>query len=208
MSDRTRWSSGSRGSNVCGAFLAVAGLEDVDPARYTAFYRQVYRRLVQSEVRVTPGVVALLEALCAQGARAPRLAVVSSSRAETVAQVLRQTGLARYFSVRVSADDVARHKPAPDPYLCALERVGLPAARGAAIEDSQAGVASAAAAGLRVLALRHAFNGGQDFSRAAAVLEDLADTRAVSQVVDGLLAAQRSICPNSQTQGPSQGVML
>jgi HAD superfamily hydrolase (TIGR01509 family) len=168
--------------SVRGAFLAAAGLDGADPARYTRFYRAYYRRLVQSEVYVTPGVVELIESLSAF-----RLAVVSSSRAETVAQVLEQTGLARYFPVRVSADDTARHKPAPDPYLCALERLSLPATRGVAIEDSQSGVESAAAAGLPVLALCHAFNCGQDFSPAAAVLDDLSDTCSVVRLIQDLL---------------------
>ena len=44
-----------------------------------------------------------------------------------------------------------------------------------------------AAAGLRVLALRHAFNGGQDFSWAVAVLDDLANTCAMGRMMQDLL---------------------
>jgi HAD superfamily hydrolase (TIGR01509 family) len=57
------------------------------------------------------------------------------------------------FDVVVTSDDVARSKPAPDIYLLACERLGVPPADVLALEDSSAGVASAKAAGLSVIAV-------------------------------------------------------
>jgi sugar-phosphatase len=53
----------------------------------------------------------------------------------------------------VCADDVSRGKPHPEPYLTAASLVGYPAQRCLAIEDAQAGVASARAAGMQVLGI-------------------------------------------------------
>ena len=48
---------------------------------------------------------------------------------------------------------MARGKPAPDVYLEATRRLGADPERCAAVEDSAAGIRSAAAAGLRVIAI-------------------------------------------------------
>ena len=59
------------------------------------------------------------------------------------------------FDVSVVGDDVERGKPHPDPYLLAVERLGVDITRCIAIEDSPTGVASALAAGATVLAVPH-----------------------------------------------------
>jgi HAD superfamily hydrolase (TIGR01509 family) len=79
---------------------------------------------------------------------------LATSAAFAVAQaVLQKTGWDRFFRVVVSADQVARGKPAPDVYLRALELLGADARSAAAIEDSGNGIKSAHAAGLSVVAI-------------------------------------------------------
>ena len=53
--------------------------------------------------------------------------------------------------VTVSRNEVTRGKPHPDPDLCALARLSLPASRAVVVEDSGSGLAAARAAGLPVL---------------------------------------------------------
>jgi beta-phosphoglucomutase-like phosphatase (HAD superfamily) len=65
---------------------------------------------------------------------------------------------------------VERRKPAPDAYLEAVRRLGLPAARCAAVEDSLTGVAAASAAGLRVVAVPTALTRTLDYSAADLVV--------------------------------------
>ena len=57
------------------------------------------------------------------------------------------------ITVRCSAMDEARGKPAPDVYLTAARRLGVAAARCLALEDSPHGIASARAAGMRCVAV-------------------------------------------------------
>jgi sugar-phosphatase len=82
----------------------------------------------------------------------PVVVVTSAWRAE-VAPVLDAADVARLLAGAVCADDVARHKPAPDAYLAALELTGVEPERAVAIEDSEAGIAAARAAGIRCAAL-------------------------------------------------------
>jgi beta-phosphoglucomutase len=80
-----------------------------------------------------------------------RLAVVSSSSCSEIEPLLLAGGLATYFDTVVGGEQVRRHKPAPDPYLLAAERLGV--SRALVLEDSAAGIASGRAAGFEVLAV-------------------------------------------------------
>jgi HAD superfamily hydrolase (TIGR01509 family) len=79
------------------------------------------------------------------------LGLASSSNRPVIDLVLDEMGVSRLFKATVSSEEVARGKPAPDVYQEALKRLG--AATGTAIEDSDAGLRSAHAAGLRVIAI-------------------------------------------------------
>ena len=81
-----------------------------------------------------------------------KLAVVTSSGRREVEPILENAGILHKLDTVVYGSDVKNLKPAPDPYLLAVERLGTRNAL--AIEDSQAGIASARAAGLEVLELR------------------------------------------------------
>jgi len=99
------------------------------------------QRIQDDGVEVYDGSVRYLEA--AQQAGLHR-AVVSSS-ANTV-QVLKVTGLDRFFEVRVDGVTVAQQhlhgKPAPDTYLDAARRLGVDPAHAAVFEDALSGVAA------------------------------------------------------------------
>jgi HAD superfamily hydrolase (TIGR01509 family) len=81
------------------------------------------------------------------------LGLASSSNREIIDLVLREAGWAELFSVTVSSEEVERGKPAPDVYLEATRRLRVEPAWAGAIEDSSAGIRSAAAAGMRVIAI-------------------------------------------------------
>jgi beta-phosphoglucomutase len=78
-----------------------------------------------------------------------RLAVVSSSSCSEIEPLLIAGGLRAHFDTVVGGEQVKRHKPAPDPYLLAAERLGV--TRALVLEDSAAGIASGRAAGFEVL---------------------------------------------------------
>jgi HAD superfamily hydrolase (TIGR01509 family) len=76
------------------------------------------------------------------------VAIVSGSARAEIEPVLDAAGVRDAIAVLVSEDDISRSKPDPEGYLLALERLDVEPDDAAAIEDSEAGVAAAKAAGL------------------------------------------------------------
>jgi beta-phosphoglucomutase-like phosphatase (HAD superfamily) len=81
------------------------------------------------------------------------LGLASSAPAALIGAVLDSAGLRPCFRVTMSTEQVPHGKPAPDIYLAVTARLGCSPPDCAAIEDSSNGLRSAAAAGLRVIAI-------------------------------------------------------
>ena len=95
----------------------------------------------------------LREALRYAATRVP-VAIVSGAFRAEIEPVVEAAGIAGDVTTVVAADDVTQGKPHPEGYLRALERLEVDPADAVAFEDTEAGVASAKAAGLRCLAVR------------------------------------------------------
>lgn len=86
------------------------------------------------------------------------MAVASNSTRELLNAALDRGGFANAFEISVAADEVVAPKPDPEMYLKACQRLGIPASDVLAFEDSMTGLASARAAGVKVIGvptLRH-----------------------------------------------------
>ena len=77
-----------------------------------------------------------------------RQAVASSAPRLNVEVVVRALGLAARFGALVAAEDVEHGKPAPDVFLAAARRLGVPPARCVVVEDAPAGIEAARRAGM------------------------------------------------------------
>ena len=93
-----------------------------------------------------------VEAVERLGSRWP-LGLASSSSRGLIDLVLRVAGIERWFKATVSTEEVPRGKPAPDVYNEVARRLGVDPGGCVAVEDSSNGVRSAAAAGMRVIAI-------------------------------------------------------
>ncbi|MEU1535624.1 HAD family hydrolase [Streptomyces fagopyri] len=103
----------------------------------------------ERELRPVAGVVQVLEKLTADGVP---YCVASSGSHERIRVGHRTTGLDRWFDEErvFSSQDVGRGKPAPDLFVHAAERMGVPPRRCVVVEDSPLGVQAANAAGMDV----------------------------------------------------------
>lgn len=81
---------------------------------------------------------------------ASRWAIVTSAPRGLALALIARAGLAT-APVIVSVDDVARGKPAPDPYALAAKRLQIHPARALVVEDSASGVDAAHAAGMEAI---------------------------------------------------------
>ena len=127
----------------------------------------------RSQLPLLPGAVEAVERIAACWP----LGVASSSNRVLIDLVLELSGLAPRFWATVSSEEVPRGKPAPDVYLEAARRVGVQPTHAAAVEDSSAGIRSASAAGMRVVAIpNRSFPPGEGALEVAdVVLESLAE---------------------------------
>ena len=107
--------------------------------------------------------------------RGTSLAVASSSYRGWVCGYLAEFGLAGSFPVVVTRDDVQQTKPAPDLFLLAAQRIGVPPAQCVAIEDSPKGIAAAREAGMKVVAFPNPVTESFDLSGADLVVRTLED---------------------------------
>ncbi len=90
-----------------------------------------------------------------------QLALATSSVRVNQSRAFELLGLEKYFDTVVTADDVSRTKPDPEPYRLAVTRLGVPAASCFVVEDSFNGVKSARAAGCHVIGLTTSFDGAE-----------------------------------------------
>jgi HAD superfamily hydrolase (TIGR01509 family) len=132
---------------------------------------------LMSRVPFFPGAKELVRALAAE----VPLAIASGALRREIETILAGGGLRDAFVAIVGADDVSRGKPDPEPYLTALARLaprapGLTAGDCMVFEDSMAGILSARAAGMRVVAVTHSYPAAR-LSAAHHVVESLAPLR-------------------------------
>lgn len=106
----------------------------------------LYRAEMKKGLIEVPGARACVKSL----ARDFPLALVSGSHRSEILFALKELGILDCFKVVLGAEDYPQSKPAPDGYLKALQILGASAQSTLVFEDSEAGVASGLAAGLKV----------------------------------------------------------
>ena len=110
--------------------------------------RDLFRERMLAAPPFPEGLGALLDKLRGKY----KLAVVTSSARSEIEPLLVAGGFRDYFDTMVCAKEAGAHKPAPDPYLLAARQ--LSATRPLVVEDSEAGMASARAAGFEFVQIR------------------------------------------------------
>ena len=159
---------------ISGAFdavLTMEGLGPLDRAKYrevvgqplAACYEHLApscdaarlcerHRVWQTEhldlVKPMPGADAVLGALRARGLKC---AVVTTRSQRSSIASLSKAGLRPLLDTVVSAEDVQRHKPDPEPLVLALSRLEVPAERAAMVGDTPADVDAGRAAGVQLV---------------------------------------------------------
>ena len=107
--------------------------------------REFYRAMIVNGLEPFPG---LAEELARW--KTGRLSLVTSSTGWEAEMLLGHFGFEGWFNPVITCEDVKQAKPAPDSYLLAIKRLGVPAASCVVIEDSANGIKAAQAAGARV----------------------------------------------------------
>ncbi len=136
------------------------------------------------------GIVRLVREAHAAGVR---LAIATTSTPGSVEAMLKAffgVDANTLFDVIAAGDIVSNKKPAPDVYLYALEKLGLPASACVAFEDSHKGLLAARAADLTVIVTPSFYLSADDYSGATSVISDLGEPDAPYQLIAGTRIGQ------------------
>ncbi|TSA01112.1 MAG: HAD family phosphatase [Methylococcus sp.] len=121
------------------------GASPFDPERFFMAAKDHWFKAIEAQgIQRMPGIEALLEVLQRRGLP---YALATNSEARYADICLRHAGLLEAFPVRVTRDQVAAGKPAPDLFLEAAMRLGVSASVALVLEDSDTGLLAARAAG-------------------------------------------------------------
>jgi beta-phosphoglucomutase-like phosphatase (HAD superfamily) len=170
-------------------YLDQAGLPPLQAtavARLHARKTELYVAHVDAgRLALRPGIARLINEARAGGIP---VAIATTTSLANVESLLRSTlgeDAPGWFAAIGAGDMVARKKPAPDVYEWVLQRLGLPAARCIAFEDSRNGLEAARAAGLPTVITVSRYTDDQGFPGAVAVLDHLGEPDAPCLVIDG-----------------------
>lgn len=149
----------------------VKHLHKVKTAHYTAM-------LAAGRIPLRPGIKQLMDEAREAGIL---LAIATTTSPENVAGLL-EVGLGKdwrnYFASIGCGDIVPQKKPAPDIYLWVLDQLKLGPHDCIALEDSNNGLRSALAAGIKTYVTTNPYTHRQDFAGAAGIFDDLSDLSA------------------------------
>ncbi|HXE80236.1 MAG TPA: beta-phosphoglucomutase family hydrolase [Vicinamibacterales bacterium] len=141
---------GQRNDAILRRYLGPDARDDV-VRRLGDAKEAAYRAMVKERgIAPLPGVSRWLRRLREEGWRQ---AVASSAPPENIRVILEALDVSDCFQALVSAEEVAHGKPAPDVFLLAAERLGVPPSRCIVVEDAPAGVEAGRRGGMKTIGI-------------------------------------------------------
>lgn len=134
--------------------------------------RRAFREELHQGLDFRPGIRDWLAEARSGGLR---IAIASSSAREWVVGNLERVGAVALFDQITTGDEVSRHKPDPEIYQLALQRLGLKGEQTIAVEDTSHGTLAAAAAGMWTVAIPNPFVTAEAVHHADLVLGSAAE---------------------------------
>ena len=143
----------TRGVDRMASLAVVLGehaskFSDAQKAEFAERKNKVYKELIRqiTPADALPGVDMLLPALRERG-----IPIAIGSASKNALPVLEGMGIAGLFDAIVTGYDFVHGKPAPDVFLVAAERLGLPPSHCVVFEDAAAGIQAAHAGGMKAV---------------------------------------------------------
>jgi phosphoglycolate phosphatase len=126
-------------------------------------FLELYGESNGQHTRVYPGVREALQRLRVAGMR---LCGLTNKKRRFTEPLLKAMGLDNFFELWVCGDDLDRQKPDPEPLLHVMRRLDVSADATWMVGDSATDVATARAAGVKILAVSYGYNHGSDIREA------------------------------------------
>lgn len=153
------------GEKYCISGIAEKYKLPIDIERSKDRIYDIYLEIIKGNLKPSAGTIEFI-AKCRKMNK--KLAVASSAEMRKIAGNLAEIRIPpETFDAVIAGDDVEHKKPAPDIFLLAAERIGLPACDCLVIEDALNGIKAAKAAGAKCLAITSSYTAeklpGADF---------------------------------------------
>ena len=163
--------------------------DDSTPALIVELHKAKTRHytelLAEGAIPLRTGVRRLIDEAREQGLR---LAIATTTTPANVTALLEHSlapGSCDWFEVIAAGDIVPAKKPAPDIYIYALEKMGLPAEACMAFEDSENGIKSSLGANLKTIITTNGYTEHHNFEGASLVLETMGEPNQPFKVLSG-----------------------
>lgn len=143
---------------------------DVDATELTKIKHEIHLELLHEGVEAMPGLLELLEDLKKSGYK---IAIASSSVRKQINLIVDHLGIADFFDVITSGEEVANGKPAPDIFLKAAHRLNVEPHECIVLEDASKGIQAAKAAGMYAVAVPNEFTQSESFGIADVIVPSL-----------------------------------
>jgi len=129
---------------------------------FIELYHHYYQLDHDLMTRLFPGTAGILEFLKSRGVK---LGIVTSKGKPVTLRTIAHTGLDRFMDVVVTAHDVVKPKPDPEPLLNALAALGAVAGQAVFIGDSRFDILTGKNAGARTLGVTWGLDGREELER-------------------------------------------
>ena len=159
------------------------------PALHRAKTDRYTDLMAGGEIALRPGIADLIRSARAGGLRLAIATTTSRPNIDALIRVTLGCETGELFDAVAAGDEVGAKKPAPDVYLLALERLGVPPEEAVALEDSLNGLMSARAAGLRCVVSPATYTAGDPFPDACVRVGDFTSVASV-EALERLLEAK------------------
>lgn len=153
--------------------LAARQCQPADPSEAAGIFMRHYEADATSLTTAFPGAAAALQVLRTAGIP---LAVCTNKPARITADILGSLGLTQYFTRVIGGDSLPFRKPDPRVLLTLVEAVAATAERSLLVGDSEVDAATAHAAGVPFVLMKHGYRRGPaEGISCLAALENFAD---------------------------------
>ncbi|MDR3628161.1 MAG: HAD family phosphatase [Ignavibacteriaceae bacterium] len=140
-------------------------------AAYHAERDALYSHLLSTEMKVIDGVEAALQKLYGKF----KMGIVTSSKRNHFDIIHNKSHLLKYIDFVLASEDYERSKPAPDPYLKAVQLSGFNRKECIAVEDSERGLKAALSAGIGCYVIPTQLTCDSDFTGAEKILNNVSE---------------------------------
>ena len=158
--------------DFCQRILNRNGYGDLKLSAFDLSHEKERSVIAQKKIKLFPDIPVILQEIQQSGRQ---LGMVTGSNQMLIQHVIPQS-VRKQFDVIVTADDVQHGKPAPDPYLCAAEKLALDPSDCQVVENAPMGIRAAKAAGMQVVAITTTLDAGH-LQQADSVVENFQELR-------------------------------